>query len=369
MDFTDSLTIDGKWRKTADGYLVADVRAARTGVQSYTGREVDPENALGLRDMAVVSVYRPEETVFATDALKSFTSLPITNDHPNEAVNAENYRRYAVGDTGEDILRDGQFIRVPIMVKDAAAIRLIEGGKRQLSMGYSCTVVKQDGTTPDGLHYDAVQTSLRGNHLAIVSAARGGDQLTIGDSIVTLKPVTITLDGASHTVELSDAAAILVGQLQTKLTDALTRATTAETNVGTLTVQLSTKDGEIAGLTSKLTDAAITPAKLDAAVADRSKVIDAAKTIFPALVADGKTLAEIRKEAVTHKIADAATMADAAIDGAFAALSATIVDAGTTDTLANGLRDMKPSVQGEKLVSDARAEMIAGLKNPNAKAA
>lgn len=368
MEFFDRLTLDTP-RRTGDGYLVASVRVARAGVQLYTGREVDPDNEHGMRDQAVVRVLRPEDEVFAADSLRSYAHKPVTINHPKEAVTADNIKQHFAGITDGEVLRDGQFVRTSIAVMDAAAIRAVDAGKREISQGYACDLDWTSGVTNDGLEYDVSQRNIRANHTAIVDVARGGPELKIGDNAVTLKPVTITIDGAAHTVQLDDAAAILVGQLQTKLTDAITRATTAETNVGTLTVQLSTKDGEIAGLTSKLTDAAITPAKLDAAVAERSKVIDAAKKIFPALVADGKTLAEIRKEAVTHKIADGATMADAAIDGAFAALSATVADAGTTDTLANGLRDMKPTPAGEKIVTDARAEMIAGLKNPNAKAA
>ncbi len=39
MKFTDLAPIAGT-RRTADGYLVADVRTARTGIQLYAGHEI-----------------------------------------------------------------------------------------------------------------------------------------------------------------------------------------------------------------------------------------------------------------------------------------------------------------------------------------
>lgn len=362
MEFFDTLTLDAP-RRTREGYLVASVKVARSGIQHYTGREVDPENKHGMRDRALVRVLRPEDEVFNADSLRSYAHRPVTINHPPVAVTADNWKEYSVGQTDAEVMRDGQFVRTSMVLMDAAAISAVEAGKREISQGYACDIDWTAGITNDGLEYDVSQRNIRANHTAMVDVARGGPELKIGDNAVTTKPVNIVLDGVSHTVQLEDAAAILVSQLQTKLTDAATALTTAQTQIGTLTASVSTKDGEIAGLTAKLADAAITPAKLDAAVAERAKVIDAAKKIFPALVSDGKTLADIRKEAVTHKIADAATMADAAIDGAFAALSATVA---ATDTMADGLRTMTPSPQGEKVVTDARAEMIANLKNPTA---
>ncbi|WP_312879867.1 DUF2213 domain-containing protein [Phyllobacterium trifolii] len=39
MQFTDAVTVAGK-RRRDDGYLVADARIARTGIQNYLGSEV-----------------------------------------------------------------------------------------------------------------------------------------------------------------------------------------------------------------------------------------------------------------------------------------------------------------------------------------
>jgi len=125
MKFTDAASLAGTRRRN-DGYLVADARVARTGIQLYAGYEV------GKPEMPVVRVYRPDAEVFSRDTLASFAHRPVTNDHPEEPVTADNWREHAVGQTADEIARDGQFIRVPLMVADAATIKAIEDGKREL---------------------------------------------------------------------------------------------------------------------------------------------------------------------------------------------------------------------------------------------
>lgn len=175
MNLHDTFTIDGA-RRTGDGYLTAFARVARTGIQEYKGSE------LGRPDLGTVKVYRPESEVFAPDAMKSFAHRPITLTHPKVPVNSKNWKTHAKGQTGDEVVRDGQFVRVPMVMMDQSLIDAYErGGVRELSMGYSTDLKWEAGTTPDGMTYDAVQTNIRGNHLAVVPVARGGDQLRIGD--------------------------------------------------------------------------------------------------------------------------------------------------------------------------------------------
>jgi hypothetical protein len=96
MKFTDAATVAGT-RRTGDGYLVADARIARTGIQAYLGSEV------GKPDMSMVKVYRPGAEVFAEDTLKSAAHRPVTNNHPLEMVTSDNWKKYAVGQTGDEI--------------------------------------------------------------------------------------------------------------------------------------------------------------------------------------------------------------------------------------------------------------------------
>ena len=46
---------------------------------------------------------------------------------------------------------------------------------RELSCGYTVETIEEAGTTPDGEHYDAIQTNIVYNHLAVVSKGRAGN--------------------------------------------------------------------------------------------------------------------------------------------------------------------------------------------------
>lgn len=185
LNLVDRITIDAAAiRMTNDGYMAAMPRISRTGIQLYRGFEV------GMRDKAVVRVYRPETEVFHKDALASLAHRPLTNDHPSVPVTADNWKEFSVGQSGGDVARDGEFVRVPMSVMDGKTIKDIQNGKKQISVGYSCDLTFQDGVTPDGQAYDAIQTNIRGNHIAFVKAARGGDRLSFGDA-ANMMPLAI----------------------------------------------------------------------------------------------------------------------------------------------------------------------------------
>ncbi len=141
MQFIDAAPIAGT-RRTADGYLVADVKTARTGIQLYAGREV------GKPEMQSVKVYRSADQVFDKASLGSYAHKPVTNDHPTEAVTADTWKSVSVGQIGDEVARDGEFVRIPLVVMDAAAIKAIDEGKRELSAGYTCDLAWEPGTTP-----------------------------------------------------------------------------------------------------------------------------------------------------------------------------------------------------------------------------
>lgn len=295
MRFTDRGEV-GEVRRTADGYLVASVRVARTGIQEYTGDEV------GRPEMDRVRVYRPEEEVFARDAMHTYAHRPVTLGHPPRVVDAETWKEVSVGSTGEEVVRDGEFVRVPMLLMDADAIARVEAGDRELSMGYEATLEFGDGVTPDGEPYDAVQRNLRMNHLAIVAKARGGSQLRIGDDngggvMPEPKMRTIVVDGLS--VETTDQGAQAIEKLQTQLADERKAAKDAAAQHD---AALAKRDAEIDDLKGKI----LSDADIDARVQARADLIARAKAIAPALVTDGKSDAAIKREAVIAKLGDAA---------------------------------------------------------------
>lgn len=314
----DALTLDAP-RRDGSGNMVASVLAARTGVQDYAGYEV------GKPEMARVVVYRPAEEVFSRDSMRSFAGAPVTIDHPSEMVTTTNWRDHAVGEVAsDDIVKDGEAIRVPFLLRDAAAIDKVLAGKREVSMGYECVFDWTPGETPEGVAYDGIQRGIRINHLAIVDRARGGPTLRIGDQE---KPAMKIKIGDAEVDATNGEAVRIAVDTALSAKDAAIGTLTADN--ATLKTTVETKDGEIAALTAKLADAT-DPAKIAARDAAHRAVVDKARSLVPSIVTDGKDEAAIRKEAVIAKLGDAAKeMSDAAIEGAFLALT----------------KDAKPAVQ------------------------
>jgi len=174
-------------RKLSDGRIAAVARFARSGTQIYAGHEV------GRPDLATVTVYRPESEVFDQASMASFAHKAVTLQHPTEAVDASNWREHAVGWTEGKIARDGEFLEIPLMLADAEAVRAYESGEaRQLSAGYSSELIFDSGFAPDGTPYQARMGTVRGNHIALVPAARGGPALRIGDTMLDAKEKPLT---------------------------------------------------------------------------------------------------------------------------------------------------------------------------------
>jgi uncharacterized protein len=336
-----------------DGSLVAEVPCARVGIQTYLRAETSaPDTFTGDQ----VRVYRPEEEVFARDSLASYAAAPVTVNHPDKMVVAANWRQLGVGEINGDIARDGEKVRVPLIVRDAAAVRKAQTTHKQLSMGYTCTLDWTPGTTPQGEAYDAVQRDIRINHIALVPVARGGPELRIVDERPKEPaPMKIKIGDAEVDATNGEAVRIAVDALNTKLTAANTQIGTLTADLATANTAVQTKDGEIAALNAKLADAAVTPEKLQALADARADVIAKAKTLSPQMATDGKTDMQIRKEAVQAKLGDAAKdMADAAIEGAFLALT----------------KDAKPNVQslGSPIIATDAATEYQNERNKQRRA-
>lgn len=357
-------------RKIADGYLVADVLCARTGIQVYQGSEV------GKPELDVVRVFRPEAEVFAKDSLNTYAHRPVTDNHPAEPVNAKNWKRLSKGQTGGDVVRDGQFVRVQMMLMDAESIADYENnGAREISMGYSAEIVFGDGATPDGEKYDAYLKDIRINHLARVPAARGGERLRIGDwrapdfddqrdkpkdTTMTneVKTQTVLVDGLS--VLTTDAGAQAITLLQGKLKDAdSAKAKLVSDHAAAIAAKdadLAKKDAEIDGLKGKQ----LSDAQIDDRVKARADLIATAKSIADADYT-GKSDADIRKSAVVAKLGDAAVKDKP--EAYIAARFDILADESAKDPVRKELGDRKTVTQGASDPAAARKQMIADMQS------
>lgn len=309
MKFVDGVTIAGT-RIREDGYLVVDARVARAGnVQRYLGSEV------GKPELPYVDVFRPEAEVFSQDTMASFAHRPVTDDHPTEAVTKDNWKKLARGQTDGEIKRDGEFLRVPLMVADGEAIQKVQDGKRELSAGYTCDLKWEKGTSPSGQTFDAIQTNIRANHVAIVARGRAGKDCRIGDAdhwgsapIVVDKETkmnlrTVLVDGLS--VETTDQGAQAIDKLQkdnAKLAQQLADSASASQKA------MEEKDKELAKKDAALDDAkakVLDQVAVDKLVADRVVLEGVASKITPDIKPAGLSDADLRRAVVKAKLGDA----------------------------------------------------------------
>lgn len=345
IKFTDSVGV-GEVKQTKEGYLVATSRVARTGVQNYLASELgDIAINAGFSPNDVVRVNRPESEVFSDAAMNTITRLPITIDHPADDVTSENWSSLSVGDLGDAYKRDGDWIVVNPMIKDAAGIRAAQTTHKEFSAGYQADIV----LSKDKAIADFDMTQIKYNHMALVPKGRAGSEARLGDSWgatpiqdsptgstpnnpqkgghhMTTK--TVVLGDKAVQVAVEDAAEVerFKSDMAAKLADAETKRQ----------AEIEAKDEEIGTLKVDLKaakDAAVID--VDALVASRSALVDTAKAIDSDIEVAGKTDSEIRKAAVVAKLGEDSVkdVSDSEITGMFKALSKTVSTNPVADAL------------------------------------
>lgn len=374
--FTDRVKISGAARITPEGYLVADALVARANnIQIYTAGE------LGLTDRAAhetVRVFRPEAEVFATDSLQSASRLPITLDHPPVMVDSKNWREFAKGETGETVLRDGEFLRVPLRVTDAAAVSSVTRDRPEFSLGYNADLKLTPGSH-NGQMYDAVMTTIRYNHLAACSAARGGSELRIVDERPATHrqpegnpmPKIVIIDGVPVDVASPEIAEVALSNAIKARDTALEAVTAAQKAVSERDATIAARDAEIVTLKDAADKAKLTPSQLRDAVAGFTRVSAQAKALG-FTVTDSMGEAEIRAGVVKAKLGDkAANYTPEQVNAAFDILALSVADASPTDPLAAVLRDGQPAnvTDAQTAFADARKKRLERYASGHAGAA
>lgn len=318
INFTDAVTL-GTTRRTTDGFLTTVAKSVRTGIQLYAGSEV------GRPDMRVVRVMRSADEVFSQDSLQSFSHAPITMGHPSVPVTSDNWKELAAGEVSTAATKDGDWIALPLILKDSRAINRVESGEvRELSAGYTCEL-----EFVDHADYDAVQKNIRINHLAIVDTARAGHEARIGDGTITwgASPVT-NLDGVKRmnlrnvvvdglTVETTDQGAQAIEKL---LGDAKRVADAHATTIASYDAKLATADAAVAKAEAER-DAALakvlSDADLDKAAAARGDLIAKAKGLSANVVTDGKSALEIKRAVLADRKISLDGKSDAYVEARF----------------------------------------------------
>lgn len=355
-NFTDAVAL-GQIKKTADGYLTTVAKAVRTGVQLYAGFEV------GRPDKAVVRVMRPADEVFSLDSLQSFSHAPVTLGHPSEPVTRDNWKELAVGEVSTAAQKDGDWIALPLILKDGAAITAVEGGTRELSAGYTCELEFVD----DHPDYDAVQRNIKINHLAVVNKARAGDKARIGDNWgvgpihatdtetrgMTLK--TVLVDGLS--VETTEAGAQAIAKLENDKAKLVKDAAAIQAKLDAADAATAKAEAERDAARA----AVLSDADLDKAAAERGDLIAKAKSLAPSVVTDGLPALAIKKAVLADRKIVLDGKSDAYIEARFDTLLED--NAGQMQTR-TALGDIKPVEVADAAALEAAAR--AKANDPNA---
>lgn len=207
--------------KLADynGYIpVSDRPLSKVGVFPYLGSSIGADDP-----KKIYMVYRPAEELSNDETINSFKLVPLIDEHTQlgkDGIPAE--KKGVHGVTGENVYFKDGILYGNMKVFSESMKNLIEGGKKQLSLGYKSVYVFENGVF-EGQKYDAIQTKLRGNHIALVDEGRMGKEVSVIDealkTIVTMdaKDLILKEENKQMTEEQFKALLEAIGALNTKL--------------------------------------------------------------------------------------------------------------------------------------------------------
>jgi len=315
----DSDTIE---RLSNGSIRIKYARLARVGIQKYFNPDGSEWNEL-----------RTPEEVFHADSMASYVGSSLTIDHPIRGgervyVDPSNWSDFAVGHVGYDVRKDGDFLASSLIISRADAIdAVLNKNLRELSCGYMMKPVDESGEW-NGQRYDAIQTEIRNNHVALLEPgrARGGRQLTMKmDSVEPIyrldsnreiiiesrektMPKKITIGGITYSYEADDS-----------FTDALSQE---RSRYDSLKSEFETMKGKLAAaekeveIEKKRADSASDQKVIDKVVNDRFELIaNAVKLGVKPEDANGLSAREIKLRALGDGFR--VDSSDDFIDGAF----------------------------------------------------
>lgn len=244
--------------RTPEGYVICkDAVIGRTGKQQYLVSSLHSGQLsdLGLtgkyRPNEVVDVWRDPDEVFSPAALSSYEGKPITDNHPNEFVTAENWSEHSRGHVQN--VRAGT---IPLSTGDLPVLgdviitdpdlgnQVIQRRRRELSGGYNYHLAY------DGIRLS--QVGITGNHVAVVPKGRAGAEARINDAAaprkeypdMNVKDLLIGLGLKQMVTDNADPEKLVAAARASFATDGADKPTTDPA--------LEAKDAEIAELKTKL---------------------------------------------------------------------------------------------------------------------
>lgn len=334
----------GEATPTPQGGLAVPADITRAGVFVY--RNPDGTERREWRPLAEVS--RPE-------TIASLKGATLTVRHPGPGRLApDNHAKYGRGHVGDDVRMDAGKTAATIYVQGKEALDAIKGGWRQVSAGYDQNIRAESGVVPAGepdagQRYDAIQTNIIYNHVALVPNGRAGAGVRL----------RLDSDGNSDTGE--EMKIEIIGGTEYEVgTAAHTAARTRQdatdaahaTEVAKLRTDAAEAAGKVAALTAQLaTLSAAEKVRQDAA--DRVAIIAKAQ---PVLGKDWKDAGLSNEQCIA-----------AAVAKQYPSVRLDAVDEAIRPAYVKGLWDSLPEPKVTKLRTDERERHLAPIEHAGGK--
>jgi len=326
---------------TSEGYLKVSAKVAKIGLQEYASFEFAdtsaPESIKRAVDR-VVRLLRPETEVSAPEALSTIESVPVTDGHPREFVDASNVTKYQRGFSKPGVRYENGFVFADLVIQDADLIKRVQRGTDQVSLGYNSKIKWEAGTDDNYGPYDGIQTQIRVNHIAIVDSGRAGPEVRLDDE----------QQGDPEMADKKDDKpamdAVIVDELKGQVAVLEAKLADSEKAADELRGELDAAKTQIK---DELNDKAV-----DARVNARIALIDKARKLHADVETEGKSDADIKAAAIMHvnDSFDLEGKSDEYLNGVFETLASNHKE---SDTMAKALED------SAKPKDDARAKFVA----------
>ena len=171
------ITKVSKRQEDEQGYwLIEDNPISKSGLFKYFGKNIHTD----LDPNEVYTVSRPDET-FDDKLIERTKLIPIIDDHTMMGDNGVPAEQVGVhGVVGEKIYFKDGVLYANLKIFSSSLMNKIKKGKIELSLGFSeVKTILHDKNL--GYNYDATQTELVPNHLALVDKGRMGAEISVLD--------------------------------------------------------------------------------------------------------------------------------------------------------------------------------------------
>ncbi len=173
FDYASARTYDAEQR-----LHVNPTNISKANICPYRGEEIPGAEDMGLDPHRVYQLLRdPDELARAAP---TFNRLPLLSEHV--PVSAEDHRPdLVIGAAGSDASFAAPYLQNSLVIWAKQAIDEIEREeKKELSCAYRYRADMTPGIY-QGTHYDGRMTDIVGNHIALVSEGRAGDDVMVAD--------------------------------------------------------------------------------------------------------------------------------------------------------------------------------------------